>query len=76
MRHDDLTNETVAELWHQIAKVISLVAMASGIGIAITAGIGAAWHKWAVCQHRERIDELKKEMEYDLDTTEGPSLHS
>lgn len=75
MRHDDLTSETVAELWHQIAKVISLVATASGIGIAITAGIGAAWHKWAAEQHRDRIAEIRKELEHDSTTREDTSLH-
>lgn len=59
MLHDDLAAEHVAELWHQIAKVISIAAALSGIGIAVTAGIGAAWHQWAAKQHTDRIAELR-----------------
>lgn len=61
MEHDDLVGETVAELWHKIAGVISIVAAVSGIGIAITAGAGAIWHRWAAGQHRLEIDRIQKE---------------
>lgn len=61
MRHDDITGETVAELWHKIAGAVSIVAMISGIGIVVTAGAGAVWHQWAAKQHRVEIERLKRE---------------
>lgn len=54
--HNDLTGETVAKMWHQIAGVISLAAAVSGIGIVVTAGAGYFWHRWAIGQHQEEID--------------------
>jgi len=57
-RHDDLTGEAIAKLWHQIAGVISLAAVASGFGIIFTAGAGYFWHKWAVKQHQAEIERL------------------
>jgi hypothetical protein len=61
MKHDDITGETVAELWHKIAFVISITAAVSGIGIVITAGAGAIWHRWAASQHRIEIDKMREE---------------
>ena len=59
--HNDLTGETVAKMWHQIAGVISIAAAISGVGIIVTAGAGAAWHRWAARQHQERIEEIRGE---------------
>jgi hypothetical protein len=61
MQHDDLTAESIAEIWHKIAMAISIAAAISGIGIVITAGAGAFWHRWAIEQHRIEIDRLNKE---------------
>jgi hypothetical protein len=72
LRHDDLTGETVAEVWHKIAGVISVAAAISGIGIAITAGAGALWHKWAAAQHRIEIERLKGEQSHE----DAPDSHS
>lgn len=62
MTHDDLTGETVAEIWHKIALAVSVIATVSGIGIAITAGAGAIWHQWAAKEHRREIDRIKREL--------------
>lgn len=59
--HDDDSAESLAKRWHELAYIISIVATVSGIGIAVTAGIGAAWHKWAIAQHQDRIDTMEKE---------------
>lgn len=56
--HDDLTGETIAKMWHQIAGVISIIAAVSGVGITLTATAGYFWHKWAVKQHQEAIDQI------------------
>lgn len=66
LRHDDLVGETVAKMWHQIAGVISIAAAISGVGIVITAGAGAIWHRWAVGQHQLEIDRLKESHSDDL----------
>lgn len=60
LTHDDDSAEQLAKAWHELAYIISMVAMASGIGIAITAGIGAGWHKWAIRQHQDRINIMKE----------------
>jgi len=59
--HNDLTGETVAKMWHHIAYVISVAAAISGVGIVLTAGAGAAWHKWSAAQHQIEIDRMEKE---------------
>ena len=59
--HNDIVGETVAKHWHYLAQGISLVAAISGVGIAITAGAGYFWHRWAVGQHQEEIDRQLKE---------------
>lgn len=59
LRHDDLTGEVVAKLWHQIAGVISIAAALSGVGIVITAGAGYFWHRWAIGQHEQEIQRIK-----------------
>lgn len=59
--HNDLTGETVAKMWHQIAGVISLAAAVSGAGIVLTAGAGYFWHRWAVGEHQKEIDRMVKE---------------
>lgn len=63
--HNDLTGETVAKMWHQIAGVISIAAAISGVGIVITAGAGALWHRWAVGQHELEIQRIKRESRND-----------
>lgn len=60
MKHDDLANERVAEVWHRVAQVISIAAAISGLGIFATAAIGAAWHQWAVGQHKGRVAEMRE----------------
>lgn len=60
--HDDITGETIAELWHKIAEVISIVAAISGAGIVVTATAGTIWHRWAANQHKEKIKELKERL--------------
>lgn len=61
LRHDDLTGEVVAETWHKVAGIISIAAALSGIGILVTAGAGALWHRWAAGQHRTEIERMQKE---------------
>lgn len=61
-QHNDLTGETVAKMWHQIAGVISLAAVVSGVGIVVTAGAGYFWHRWAVGQHQIEIERLQGEL--------------
>jgi len=58
-RHDDIDGESIAEIWHRIAEVISIGAAISGIGIAITAAAGAVWHHWAAEQHANDIARMK-----------------
>lgn len=60
--HDDPSAEHLAKSWHELAYIVSLVAAISGLGIAITAGIGAGWHKWAIAQHEARIKEMKESL--------------
>ena len=48
MEHDSIANERVAEAWHRVAQVVSVVAAISGLGIFASAAIGAWWHQWAV----------------------------
>jgi cytosine/uracil/thiamine/allantoin permease len=61
MKHDDLTGESLAAVWHGIAEAISIAAALSGIGIFITATAGVFWHRWAIRQHQIEIERLKKE---------------
>lgn len=61
MKHDDITGETVAELWHKGAALVSLIATVSGLGIAVTAAAGYFWHKWAANEHKKELDRLNKE---------------
>lgn len=64
LRHDDLTGETVAKVWHQIGGAISIAATLAGVGIALTSAAGIYWHRWAVKQHQVEIDRiLSKESE-------------
>ena len=65
--HNDLTGETVAKMWHQIAEAISIAAVVSGVGIVLTAGAGVWWHRWAVQQHQIEIDRMLEE-QHELDT--------
>lgn len=59
MDHDSLSNERVAEVWHRVAQIVSIIAAVSGLGIFTTAAIGAAWHNWAIKQHKDRIKEIE-----------------
>lgn len=59
--HNDIVGETVAKHWHYLAQGISLAAAISGVGIALTAGAGYFWHRWAVREHQKEIEILKKE---------------
>lgn len=59
MKHDDLTGEIVAQVWHKVAMVISITAAISGLGIFVTAGAGVLWHRWAVKQHQIEIDKIQ-----------------
>lgn len=63
--HNDLTGETVAKMWHQIAGVISIAAAISGVGIVVTAGAGALWHRWAAGQHELEIQRIQMESRND-----------
>lgn len=60
MQHDSIGNEKVALVWHRLGEVISIVAAVAGLGIFFTSAVGAAWHSWAIKQHKERITELKE----------------
>jgi len=66
--HNDMTGETVAKMWHQIAETISVVAVASGVGIVLTAAAGVWWHRWAVRQHQAEIDRMIEERHYELES--------
>src|ERR1017187_6261132 len=72
-KHDDITGESLAELWHRIAGAVSIIAAISGIGIAFTAAAGAAWHRWAARQHRIEIERIKKELSCEVDSTSTAS---
>lgn len=61
MKHDDLTAELLAEVWHRVAEYISIAAAISGIGIAVTATVGTFWHRWAIRQHQLEINRIRKE---------------